>query len=46
MEESKMKYTAPEMEMKALDVEDIIMSTQVTPPVTDGGDVTTPDEEL
>ncbi len=42
--ENAMKYTAPEMEMKALDVEDIIMSVQ-------GGDQggqegVTPDDEF
>lgn len=44
-----MKYTAPEMEMKALDVEDIIMSETAggNGGVTDeDGNVGTPDEEL
>lgn len=42
-----MKYTAPEMEMNALEVEDILMTGEVTPPVVDdSGNVGTPDEEL
>lgn len=46
-----MKYTAPEMEMKALDVEDIIMSETAggnggNDVVGPGGNINTPDEEL
>lgn len=41
-----MKYIAPEMEMRALEVEDIIMSTVVQPEQPGDGTVTTPDEEL
>ena len=42
-----MKYTAPEMEVRALEVEDIIMSVNEEDSVVDGeGNVGTPDEEL
>ncbi len=46
-----MKYTAPEMEMKALDLGDIIMDSPVggnggNDVVGPDGDINTPDEEL
>ncbi len=40
-----MKYIAPEMEMRALEVEDIIMSNN-QPEQPGDGTVVTPDEEL
>ena len=39
-----MKYTAPEMEMKALDVEDIIMSGAVVEPDPKPGEL--PDDDF
>ena len=45
MEENKMKYTAPEMEMKELEVEDIHMSGNANEGGA-GDDAETPEEQL
>ena len=41
-----MKYLAPEMEVLAVETEDIILASADAPVVDDSGNVGTPDEEL